>query len=666
MNTDFVASPTLSDADLAPQDARLLLLATVISALTIWSSLRAAQALFPTPPIGVTINALLAGALAAVVVGCLANAAFRQRCLGWFHRYSRWLRLDPIDAYLITLAPALSLAAWTAAGLNRQLLFPGMSIGLWVAAILAAVKAGFSVDSAGNPEAGWSRRELGFLAAVTLAAFLVRGLFPGRIPWLLTGDEGSMGLSAVEFLDGTWNSPFNLGWYSFPSLYFMVPAASIELLGNTVAALRLPSAIAGALTVFCLYVYVRRAFGRTPAIISSAVLAAFHFHIHFSRLGLNNIWDGLFFVIFAGSLWWAWSSQRSSTFVWPGVTLGLSLYFYVTTRMLPPILLVWLAIAFLSDRAGFRRRLPGLVVMLLAGLAVALPLLVYFLHYPAEFMAPMSRVGSITTWLQQETVRTGDSAAILVLDQLRLSALAFFSVDLRHWYLPEIPMLMPLAATLFALGCLLLILRLRDLRYSFIGLWLLAGIVAGAISESTPAAQRYVHLAPVVALVISLPLVEAIRLAARAWPQRVVWAQGLAGLVVVGLVATDLFFYFGQFSRQPKFFGDINTETANAVAESLQDWPAGTDAYFFGGRMGYYSHSTIAFLVPHIDGHEVIEPVAAGDSWLVDGPTIFLALPERVEELNRIQAAYPGGWSEARLGQTGEVLYYSYSLNHPN
>ncbi|HEX9796230.1 MAG TPA: glycosyltransferase family 39 protein [Anaerolineales bacterium] len=647
-------------------EARLLLLATGISALTVWSSLRAAQALFPSPPLAVTINAILAAVLAAVVIACLTQRAVRQRCLGWFERYSRWLQLDTIDAYLISVSPLLSLAAWTAAGLNRELLFPGVSIGLWAAALLAVVKVGLAERTHYNPEAGWDRFEIGYLAAVTLLALLARALFASQIPWLLTGDEGSMGLSAQEFLKGTWNSPFNTAWYSFPSLYFVLPAASIGLLGNTIFALRLPSAIAGALTVLCLYVYARRTFGRGPAMIASAVLAGFHFHIHFSRLALNNIWDGLFFVIFAGSLWSAWKSERTSAFVWPGLAMGISLYFYVTARMIPPILIAWLGVAQILDRAGLRRRLPGLVVLLLASLAAALPLVVYFLHNTPEFLAPMSRVGSLAGWLQDESLRTGTSPAWLLVDQLRLSTLAFFSVDLRHWYLPEIPMLMPLAATLFGLGCFLLVLRLRDLRYVFLALWLAAGIVAGALSESTPAAQRYVHLAPVVAVVIALPIVEALRLARRAWPERTVWAQRLAAVLVLAILLNDLYFYFGLYSSQTKYFGDNNTETANAVAQYLHDWPAGSDAYFIGGRMGYYSHATIAYLLPQIQGHEVLEPVSEATIEEVQGPTVFLALPERRQELAVIQAKYPGGVSLARRGASDEILFYSYELNPPD
>lgn len=638
--------------------ARLLAMAAAISALLVWSGLKAAQELFPNIPTGVTIQTVLAGLLAVISLGSLVNQSLRSRALRIFSRYSRWLRLDAVDALLITLAPFISLAAWSAAGLLRETLFPTITALLWVAALAAVVKVGVRPD---HLRARWSNAEIGFVAAITLAAILIRGLQLDSIPWLLTGDEGSIGLSALQFANGEWDSPFNLAWFSFPSLFFMIPGAFIKVFGNTTTALRLPSAIAGALTVLALYGYARRAFGRIPALLASTMLAAFHFHIHFSRLGLNNIWDGFFFVVVAGTLWRAWVREHPSYYIWPGVGMGLSIYFYATSRFIPVLVLCWVILAAIKDRAAVRKQAPGLLVMALASLAVALPLLAFFAHHPQEFMAPFTRVGALTEWLASEAIRTGNSVLSIILEQLRLSSLAFFSVDLRMWYLPEIPMLMPLASTLFGLGCILLLLKSLDLRYNFLILWLLIGIVSGAASESTPAAQRYVFIAPPVMLVIGLTLAEGVRLFNLAWPKHSRWAFGLAGVLVLSIAMGDLFFYFGDFSARRKF-GDINTETANVLAEYLQDVPTGTDAYFLAGRMGFYTHSTVPYLAPHVDGHEVLVPIAEYDEFDTNSDLLFLILPERVDEMEYLHSHYPGGFLQTHLGHEGQVLFISYSL----
>ena len=59
--------------------------------------------------------------------------------------------------------------------------------------------------------------------------------------------------------------------------------------------------------------------------------------------------------------------------------------------------------------------------------------------------------------LDAETQRTGLSAGQILWNRTRLSALAFTTVGLRHWYAIDHPMLFPLQSTFFLLGVLLTI-----------------------------------------------------------------------------------------------------------------------------------------------------------------------------------------------------------------
>ena len=125
-------------------------------------------------------------------------------------------------------------------------------------------------------------------------ALALRAWQMSQFPNTYSGDEGSAGLFAVELLDGKANNLFSLGWFSFPALYFAVQSAAIALLGQTVEAVRLTSAVAGALTVVAVYWLGRTMFDRTTAVLAALYLAASHYHIHMSRIALNNVWDGLF------------------------------------------------------------------------------------------------------------------------------------------------------------------------------------------------------------------------------------------------------------------------------------------------------------------------------------------------------------------------------------
>jgi 4-amino-4-deoxy-L-arabinose transferase-like glycosyltransferase len=573
----------------------------------------------------------------------------------------RWL--DPRSSrgplYLAGLVAALDAAL--IAGDDLILRLPALSLGFWLFGIVIVLVAASAITRPSSRLRRWELLGLALIVAVAGAARLIR---LGEIPWLLTGDEASFGLSARELLDGVWTNPFRVAWYSFPSLFYALPAASIRLLGQTIEALRLPAAIAGILTVAALYLYARAAFGRTLAIFSAAYLALFHFHIHFSRIALNNIWDALFLTVFSLLLWRAWTEERPSLFAWAGVTAGLSQYFYTSARMLVLLVPLWMALAWWSDRAKFRRIAANWLVLLAAATVVVLPLAFYFARHPDEFTAPMVRVSILGPWLTREVASTGLPAWRILLDRLGESAAAFTITPLRHWYVTDHPMLLPLPASLFLIGLVLALSRARDLRYAWILMWVAAGVAVGALSESTPAAQRYIFLAPPIALLVALPLAELATRAPLPTPRhRAVLTAG-CGAVILLAGALDLRFYFHDYTPSRRF-SDINTEVAQNLAQFLiaEDLAGGTQVFFSGQpRMGYASIETLPYLVPKDTFTDVLQPLTAPPTWTVQRPAVFVFLPENLGDLAWVQAAYPGGETIVRPSAEANDLYTVYLL----
>lgn len=574
-------------------------------------------------------------------------------------QFSRWMKVSPARALLLPLAPWLSFGAALAAGDAPHMKLPLIAVAAWLLAIFFASTGAKAYES--EPKAGrWSLGDVVLVGLLFTVAILLRGLWTGKIPWVLTGDEASAGLSALEFVDGAHDNPFSIGWFSFPSMYFFVQSLSIRLFGPTTEALRLPSALIGALTVVGLYAYARDAFGRGVALAASTYLAAFHFHIHFSRIGLNNIWDGLFMVTFSWALWSAWKSGRRSTFVLAGLVIGLAQYFYTSSRALFVMLPLWLVVAAVKDPAVFRRRLPHLVAMGTATLTVILPLGRFFATHPDEFNAPMQRVTILGDWLEKETTIRGEPPSAIIGDQFKKAALGFTHENLRHWYQPGHPMLLPLPAALFILGLILLLLKPLDLRHLWLGLWLIFSVLAVGLSQNPPAAQRFVFAAPVAAVLVALPVAGAASWLSRAWPSYKLLIHFAVGALLILVAAGDLSFYFGDFSANHRF-GDLNTETATALGFFLADQEAGLQVYFFGPpRMGYYSLSTVPFLAPKAIGQDVEAPLVSPPPWSLAGPTAFVFLPEREAELNLVRQRYPDGETVQQHGKDDKLLFTAY------
>jgi 4-amino-4-deoxy-L-arabinose transferase-like glycosyltransferase len=560
--------------------------------------------------------------------------------------------------YLLPVAVFLSVLASMTAGDGMTMRYPLLSVASWLLAVVLVVAA---VGGSGPSEQGstWTGRDTSIAIALILIAAPLRVVSLDRIPWLLTGDEGSVGLVALEFQEGTRDNIFGVSWFSFPSLFFLLPRVSIELFGRTIFALRLPSAIAGIATIPVLYWASRTMFGRTVALISSVYLATFHFHIHFSRLAINNAWDALFITLFMGFFWRAWTSGSRSYFVTAGLTLGLAQFFYVSSRALIAIVPIWLLLAAIRDLALLRKRLPGLGYMLVAATVISLPLALFFVRHPGEFFAPFNRVLILGEPLRQEALRIGDPQWLLLWDQLRYTILGFFSAPFRLWYTGA-SMLLPVSAILFLMGLLLSLKRFRDLRFAWLCLLLLSALVASTVTDYVPSAQRFVHIAPTVAVLVSLPIAK-LYAVARLSQLRVKRILPVLGAVVLLVVAAnDAYFYFAKYSPGHRF-GDIETEVANAIVEQVTATSPLGRAYLFGlPRMGFATHASMRYILGDHIGLDVASQVEGEYSLDFSGPTLYLFLPERVGELEQIADTYPGGTRKDVYGNTGELLFVSY------
>jgi dolichyl-phosphate-mannose--protein O-mannosyl transferase len=268
---------------------------------------------------------------------------------------SSLLKLRSTQFLAIVFSILLSITATMSAGFNVKMYQPWVTMLSWGGAIAMITFAGWEKKPAAF-KLNW--KILGPASIVFLVAFFVRGVDTVHIPIVLSGDESSSGIHAIHYLNGDMDNLFIGGWYSFPSMFFLFQSIGIRLLGHTTEGLRIPAAIIGALTVAVLYLIIRNQFGKRQALLTAGFLAFSHFHINFSRIGLNNIWDGLAFVVVLGALWWGWKSERRAAFLLSGLTLGFSMYLYTSARGLLIVIPVWL----IWGSRGWRRRLgcsPG-------------------------------------------------------------------------------------------------------------------------------------------------------------------------------------------------------------------------------------------------------------------------------------------------------------------
>ena len=515
----------------------------------------------------------------------------------------------------------------------------------------------------------WLRWEWLALAGLFIVAWLIRAYHLSEIPYVLSGDEASMGREAVRILQGDLGNPFITGWLSHPTLYFYLLSIPVKLFGHTVLAIRFLSPLVGALTVVAVYLFARPAWGRGVALTASLLLVAYHFHIHYSRLALNNIWDPLFAVVELGLLWQAYQRKDRRLYIVTGLVLGISQYFYMGSRMLLVLSglvgLYWLA----RDWRRVWDQRNNFFALFGVALVVALPIVLYSLGHPNDYMARMNQLGIFPSgWLAREIEITGRSQGALLWEQFWKSALAFnYTIDPTFWYRPDIPLLRFWPSIFFVFGAALALWRSRRTPDFILVVWVAATIFFGGFMlENPPSSQRYVIAAPAVCVLVALALNWlAERMQRLLGGRRVAWTAGVL-LVALWFAGGDLSFYFGEYTPNNDF-GGINTEIASRISDYLLDLGPEWRTYFMGPpRMGISDQNgfpTVPFLAPDVQRWDIHEPLTVLDQ-LPDlhAPAVFLFLPERASELETIKVRCPEGTEKVFPGRFDRILFVSYEL----
>ncbi|WP_420640972.1 ArnT family glycosyltransferase [Candidatus Leptofilum sp.] len=580
------------------------------------------------------------------------------------HQVGQRLGVAGWQLLLLLLAVVLTFLAWLAAGEQALARRWDVSVGAWLLAI------GFMLLG-GVPLMEWrfwlrrgpglARWEWWFLLALVVGAWLLRGTAVTQFPNTFSGDEGSAGLHAARFVQGQANNWFTIGWFSFPSFYYALQSMFIDLFGQTIGALRYFAALGGTLAVVATYFLARGMFGRGTAVPAAVLMMGSHYHIHMSRIGLNNVWDSLFVALVLAGVWLGWRSGKRLPWLLAGLALGLGQYFYVSVRVLPLLLLIWLAGLWWRRRSQWRQQL---VNMLLAGgtaVVTVLPLGIYFATHWPEFQAPLNRVTIVGERLTNMAAAENVSEWVIVLRQMGLAALGFTHEPLRLLYAPGVPLLLPLAAGLFLLGLVWVVLRL-DARFSLLLLPLLSVVLLSGFSQDPPASQRFILALPSVTVVMALPFGLVGRWLRQLWPNEEAWIGLGTAVLLATFILFDITFYFSELYDSYTLGGD-NTVVATEIAYDLQDEPVTPDVYFLGfPRMGYFSLATIPYLAPNVQAVDLVEPLTGPPDWIIDQPTMVIFLPERLNELDFVQDVWGNGRYEEIRDERNRLLYAVYRL----
>jgi len=366
---------------------------------------------------------------------------------------------------------------------------------------------------------GNSKKLVVILVIVLAIASFLRLWQLDSIPPGLYPDVAINGNDALSTLQTGSVRPFYPDNNGREGLFMWLTAASFSIFGVSVWAIKVTAAICGVLTVLGLYLLAKELFKMIDrhslstsndciALLASFFLSVSFWHINFSRIGFRAILLPFvlvfcFYFLFRGlnSL----KQKRSlsiENWILAGLFFGLGFYTYIPFRfavlMIPVVLIPgW----FIYKREGLHRKfLLGTTLWLVTVFVVALPLGMYFLHNPHDFV---SRATGVSVFSQDDATRAFGRS-------LSSHLLMFISHGDNNWRhnFAGGAMLPPFMGILMYLGILIGVKEIVQsarhrawstlLAYSFLIGWFVALLLPSVLTaEGAPHALRSIGVVPV-------------------------------------------------------------------------------------------------------------------------------------------------------------------------
>lgn len=484
----------------------------------------------------------------------------------------------------------------------------------------------------------WSRVDSAAVVGLVAVGLAVRLWHLSDVPAGVWFDEATRGLDAIRIVtSGDYRPVFDPGIINQPAGLSYLVAPFVQVLGRDPAALRLPSAIAGALDVGAIYVLARLLFGRRAALIAAGLMIGMTWQVNFSRFAMNAIVSVFLNTLSVTLLVLGFQRRSQFAFAAGGLIGGAAIHFYNPSQLVPIVILALTAHRLATERSGFFRvHGVGLVIGGFAFLLAMAPIAKYAVAHPGEFTA---RAGTVTVF--KEVQQTGNWDPVT--NNLKAHLLMFNvrgDPNGRHNWTGR-PMLDGVTGALAVLGLALALTHWRRIGHFLPLAWFAVMLAGGVFSLSfeAPQSHRTIDEVTAVALLAALPLTTLGRAGdlvrrVSAGPAHILPRLGLrvprsSGLSVVSCLATvclvagssafGIWRYFTEQQQDFRTWSEFSTpqtEAGRLINEIPQDWRIYLDPFLNG-------NPSVIFMVRKPRSFQQFDP--AGDLPITDdGAAVFL------------------------------------------
>lgn len=369
------------------------------------------------------------------------------------------------------------------------------------------------------------------LGAIVVAAAVLRFVDLDVNPGGLFVDEAAEALSAQRLLHEPGFYPiFFADGGGREALFAYLVAGGFSLFGETVLVLRAVAAAIGVAAILAVWQLARR-FGQVAGLAAAGWAAGSLWLISISRDGMRNTLVPLFGALsLAAVLSWQQRPTRLTAALAGATSALAALYTYQPLKLIPALLIVWLAWLSRANRPAYARLRPTFIVLAGAFLLVGAPMIVVAIADPASYFGRAVGVSLVA-----------DQVADLPGHWLR--TLGMFTIggdpNPRH-NVAALPMLGWPLFVVALVGVLRLWVRRQDAAHALV-LWSLPVFLLPpllATEGDAPHFLRALGLAAPLAVTIGLGVAELGEQVGRRWGRRA--TRGVVAGAALGLLALAL------------------------------------------------------------------------------------------------------------------------------
>lgn len=450
---------------------------------------------------------------------------------------------------------------------------------------------------------GLSRREWLLLAFITALALFLRLYRLDEIPPGLHHDEALNGLEAHELLT-TGNRPIYIGsgFNGEPLLEYSIMLSEANV-GMTPFAVRLPSALYGALTIPIVFLLARemrnqkrevgdwKANARPTSSIqpppsnaqplaSAFILTTLYWHLSASREGYKPVFLPLFgaltflllIKIFLPMNTKSPIANRYALFA-AGLVLGLGFYTYPSIRFLYPVVALFVLFVIWRNRAHWKSYGWRALIIASVALLVFTPLGLYYLQNPESFFTRSNQVG---IWVTQPN---GVAGALLE-NTFKVAGMFFVVGDSnpRH-NLPGRPAFDLILALGFIIGVARALWYWKQPLNLLLLTWLLAMLAPSIVTDAAPNFLRSLGAAVPAVILVTMGYEALLRRIAKSQEPRAKTVLGIGSwllLCISALLSLNAYFNDMPHDRRAWFAFDVGLVR---IAELVKALPASEPIY---------------------------------------------------------------------------------------